>query len=56
MGNHRYVMQDQVRNRVVAIMAYDPRRPRGRWRGLSRDLLYTLGVTGLYALALAATA
>ncbi len=56
MRNRRYVMQDQIRNRVGAIMAYHPRHPHGRWRSLSRDLLYTLAFTGLYILVLAATA
>ncbi|MDJ0873090.1 MAG: hypothetical protein QNJ87_15160 [Gammaproteobacteria bacterium] len=56
MPKRRYVMQDQIRNRVVSIMAHDPRHPQGHWRGVSRDLLLTLGITALYILALAATA
>ncbi len=56
MRNRPYVMQDQIKNRVGAIMACDLRYPHGRWRGLSKNLLLTFAVTALYSLALAATA
>ncbi len=55
MHNHRYIMQDQVRNRVDSIMAYDLRHPQGRWRDHSKDLLMSLVMTGLFAVVIAAT-
>jgi len=49
-----YVMQDQVRDRVYSIMACDLRHPQGRWHNLPRQVLFTAGLTMLYAVALAA--
>lgn len=51
----RYVMQDQVRDRVYSIMACDLRYPHGRWHGLPRQVLFTAGLTLLYVVALTAS-
>ena len=56
MHTSQYIMQDQVRKRVDAIMAYDLRHPHGRWRHHSKDLLISLVMAGLYAVVIAATA
>ncbi len=56
MRSAQYIMQDQVRNRVDTIMAYDLRHPHGRWRDHSKDLVMSLLMAGLYAMAIAATA
>ena len=36
---HRYIMQDQVKNRVRSIMAHDIRHPDHRHETLSRPLV-----------------
>lgn len=54
MHCHTVFMQDQVRNRVSAIMALDPRHPERRTRRWPAGMLLFAVVTALYSLAVSA--